>query len=109
MLDGWDWEFLFLTTPPKLAGGNLSLKSIKGKGNQTHSNLSTRAIWTGNPMGNISTTIITLIAGNSFVDFIYKHRHNDRRFALDTREIRNEIEDLPINHPEIIKVYPGRY
>jgi hypothetical protein len=26
---------------------------------------------------------------------------------MDTREIRNEIEDVPINHPEIIKYIRG--
>ncbi len=60
-------------------------------------------------MGNITTTMLILIAGNSDVDFIYKHRHNDRQFTLDTRQIRKEIDDVPINHPEIIKVYSGRY
>jgi len=58
-------------------------------------------------MGNITTTIISLIAGNSDVDFIYKHRHNDRRFTLDTRVIRKEIDDVPINHHEIIKYIRG--
>jgi hypothetical protein len=58
-------------------------------------------------MGNILSTIRNLIAGNSSVDFIYKHRHNDRRFSLDTREIRKEIGDLPINHPEILKYIRG--
>ncbi len=58
-------------------------------------------------MGDISATIINLIAGNSFVDFIYKHRHNDQRFSVDTREIRKEIDDLPINHFEILKYIRG--
>jgi hypothetical protein len=47
--------------------------------------------------------MITLIAANSAIDFIYNHRHNDRRFNLDTRQIRDEIEDVPISHPQIIK------
>ena len=37
------------------------------------------------------------------IDFFYKHRHNDRQFEMDTRKIRKEIEDIPINHPEVIK------
>jgi flagellar biosynthesis protein FlhB len=58
-------------------------------------------------MGSIISTLIVLIAGNSDVDFFYKHRHNDRRFELDTREIRKEIKDVPINHPEILKYIRG--
>jgi hypothetical protein len=59
------------------------------------------------PLGSIINVIIILIISNSEVDFFYKHRHNDRRFGLDTREIRKEIEDVPLNHPEIIKYIRG--
>jgi hypothetical protein len=54
-------------------------------------------------MGNLISTLIILIAGNLGVDFFYKYRHNNRRFELDTKVIRKEIEDVPINHPEILK------
>lgn len=59
------------------------------------------------PLGDITNTIIILIIANSNVDFFYKHRHNDRQFELDTREIRKEIEDVPISHPEVIKYIRG--
>jgi anti-sigma regulatory factor (Ser/Thr protein kinase) len=84
------------------AGGKLDLKSKKGKGTRLKATFQLDHL-DRQPMGNISSTIINLIAGNSFVDFVYKHRHNDRRFTLDTREIRNEIGNLPINHSEILK------
>lgn len=88
------------------AGGKLVLKSIKGEGTRLTATFQLNHL-DRQPMGNISSTIINLIAGNSFVDFIYKHRHNDRRFSLDTREIRKEIGDLPINHFEILKYIRG--
>ena len=59
------------------------------------------------PLGAIISIIVILIISNSQVDFFYKHRHNDRQFGMDTREIRKEIEDVPINHPEIIKYIRG--
>lgn len=59
------------------------------------------------PLGAVINVIIILIISNSQVDFFYKHRHNDRRFGMDTREIRKEIEDVPINHPEVIKYIRG--
>ncbi len=59
------------------------------------------------PLGAIINIIIILIISNSDIDFFYKHRHNDRQFEMDTREIRKEIEDVPINHPEIIKYIRG--
>jgi hypothetical protein len=91
-----------LADAAKRAGGKLYLKSTKGEGTKLKATFQMDHL-DRQPMGNILTTVITLIAGNSFVDFIYKHMHNDRRFSLDTREIRNEIGDLPINHSEILR------
>ena len=95
-----------LANAAEMAGGSLRLKSAKGKGTTLKATFQLSHL-DRQPMGNITTTMLTLIAGNSEVDFIYKHRHNDRRFTLDTRQIRKEIEDVPINHPEIIKYIRG--
>jgi len=88
------------------SGGNLQLKSREGKGTAVKSTFCISSV-DRQPMGDIIGTIIILIAGNSDVDFFYKHRHNDRRFELDTRVIRKEIEDVAINHPEILKYIRG--
>jgi anti-sigma regulatory factor (Ser/Thr protein kinase) len=95
-----------LTNAAQMAGGDLDLKSEKGKGTRLKATFQLDHL-DRQPMGDISATIINLIAGNSFVDFIYKHRHNDQRFSVDTREIRKEIDDLPINHSEILKYIRG--
>ena len=95
-----------LSEAAQRAGGNLHLDSIKGEGTKLTATFQLDHL-DRQPMGNILSTIRNLIAGNSSVDFIYKHRHNDRRFSLDTREIRKEIGDLPINHPEILKYIRG--
>ena len=54
------------------------------------------------PLGNMASTITTLIAGNTDVDFTYRHRHNDREFTLDTREIREELGEVPIGNVNVI-------
>ena len=54
------------------------------------------------PLGDISSTLVTLIAGNKDVDFIYRHEHNGQAYILDTREIKKEIEDIPINHVDVL-------
>jgi anti-sigma regulatory factor (Ser/Thr protein kinase) len=87
-------------------GGNLKLKSAKGKGTNVKATFQLSHL-DRQPMGNITTTLVALIAGNSSVDFLYKHRHNDRQFIFDTRQIRKEIDDLSINHPEILKYIRG--
>lgn len=54
------------------------------------------------PLGNMATTIALLIAGNPDVDFIYKHLVDDKDFNLDTRELREELEDLSLTDPAVI-------
>ena len=39
------------------------------------------------PLGDIASTLVTLIAGNTDVDFIYRHKHNDQEYILDTRHL----------------------
>ena len=88
------------------SGGHLNLESQEGKGTTIKSTFGLSHV-DRQPMGSIISTLIILIAGNSDVDFFYKHRHNDQRFEIDTREIRKEIMDVPINHPEILKYIRG--
>ncbi|HNQ17987.1 MAG TPA: ATP-binding protein [Smithellaceae bacterium] len=91
-----------LANAAKRADGNLILKSARGKGTKITATFQLSHL-DRQPMGNITTTLLVLIAGNSDIDFIYKHRHNDRQFVFDTRQIRKKIDDLPINHPEILR------
>jgi anti-sigma regulatory factor (Ser/Thr protein kinase) len=91
-----------LTDAARTSDGQLDIQSEAGKGTKVTATFRLDHI-DRQPLGNISSTLVSLIATNSDVDFIYVHWHNDRQFKLDTRQIRNEIEDIPIYHPEIIK------
>jgi hypothetical protein len=95
-----------LTKAAETAGGKLLLKSAPGKGTKVTATFQLSHI-DRQPLGNINSTLISLVATNSDVDFFYNHRHNDRRFAFDTRAIRKEIGNVPIQHPEIIKYIRG--
>lgn len=84
------------------AGGHFDLKSQEGEGTTVRASFGLNHI-DRQPLGDIISTLIILIAGNSSVDFVYKRRCNDRQFEMDTRNIRKEIDDIPMNHPEILK------
>jgi anti-sigma regulatory factor (Ser/Thr protein kinase) len=84
------------------AGGKLDLTSTKGKGTKLKATFQLDHL-DRQPMGDIISTLIILIAGNCDIDFLYRHRHNERQFEMDTRDIRKEIDDIPINHSEILK------
>jgi hypothetical protein len=54
------------------------------------------------PVGDMVSTITTLIMGNADIDFVYSHIVDGREFNLDTREIRSEIADLSLTNPLVI-------
>jgi hypothetical protein len=49
------------------------------------------------PLGDIGQTIITLIVGNPEIDFIFEHKRNGHTYCLDTRIIRVQLNEMPIN------------
>ncbi|MCI8662113.1 MAG: sensor histidine kinase [Hungatella sp.] len=53
------------------------------------------------PLGDINTTIHTLVIYHPETDFVYRYRYNDRSFTLDTREFRQVLGDIPFASPEI--------
>ena len=55
------------------------------------------------PMGDIAGTITCLIMGNPEVDIVYKHEVDGKSFELDTRQIREELQGVPINTPRVIR------
>ncbi|MBN1471933.1 MAG: sensor histidine kinase [Syntrophaceae bacterium] len=95
-----------LSDAAQRAGGNFHLNSIKGKGTNLKVTFELNHI-DRQPLGDIVGTLIILIAGNCDVDFLFRHRNNQRHFEMDTREIRKEIDDIPFNHPEILKYIRG--
>jgi len=55
------------------------------------------------PMGNLRDTILTLVVGEPNVDFVFEVETDGVVFVLDTREVKKELQDVPINHPEVVK------
>lgn len=54
------------------------------------------------PLGDIHTTIHTLIVYHPETDFLYQYRYNDCSFVLDTREFRQILGDgIPFDMPDI--------
>ena len=54
------------------------------------------------PLGDISSTIHTLIVFNEKIDFVYTYRYDGRSFTLDTREMRAILgTDVSFAGPEV--------
>lgn len=54
------------------------------------------------PLGDIISTLVTLIQGHPDIDFIFNHSLSERLISLDTREMREVLGDLPLDTFEIL-------
>lgn len=54
------------------------------------------------PLGDIISTITTLIQGHPNVDFLFSHARGDGCVSLDTREMRRVLEDIPLDSFEVL-------
>ncbi|MCF8303991.1 MAG: ATP-binding protein [Bacteroidales bacterium] len=81
-------------------GGHIDIHSEPGKGTKV------RSIFTYDhidrpALGDISGTIITLVAANPEIDLIYTHTAQNGKYCFDTREIKAALEDMKISNPKI--------
>ena len=54
------------------------------------------------PLGDMASTITTLIMGNPLIDFVYTHVIDAEDFTLDTRELKEGSEDQSLTDPVLI-------
>ena len=54
------------------------------------------------PLGDIISTVVTLIQGHPNVDFVLHHQLEDKEIVLDTRELRAVLEDVPLDTFEVL-------
>lgn len=91
----------FFKQAAESAGGSFSMMSEEGKGTAV-----TAVFQLSNidrmPLGDMSSTIHTLVVFNEEIRFIYTYRYDDREFVLDTREIREILgEGISLKDPEV--------
>lgn len=84
------------------SNGELKIMTDEGKGTSVtvtfqHDHIDRK------PLGDIAETIGILIFCHPEKDFIYEHNRDGNIYSLNTREIREELGNIPINSPDIIK------
>ncbi|MDZ7303536.1 MAG: ATP-binding protein [candidate division KSB1 bacterium] len=87
----------------RMSSGYLEIRSNPQKGTKVqatfqHSHIDRK------PLGDVGSTLLTLIAGNPQIDFIYCHIKNGMSFRLDSREIKAQLQDNDLASPEGLKV-----
>jgi hypothetical protein len=54
------------------------------------------------PLGNMRDTLITLMSGHPQLDLLYEHRKEGKTFSLDTREIKADLGEIPLDAPAVV-------
>jgi len=83
------------------AGGTFSIESEPGRGTEL-----TATFEAGHldkpPLGDMPATVTTLIQGSPEIDFVYRHTAPGGEASLDTRALREALDGVPLDTPEIL-------
>jgi signal transduction histidine kinase len=90
-----------LAQSAKETGGSITIESKEYEGTVVNADFKPSHI-DMKPLGNIADTLIVLITGNPQIDFVFSFAGNNDTFSFDTREIKAELEGIPINSPSVI-------
>ncbi|SHJ81911.1 ATP-binding protein [Paramaledivibacter caminithermalis] len=82
--------------------GTFYIDSAKGKGTYVKATFKHSHI-DRVPLGNMADTMVVLISSNTNIDFVYKHKKNDKIYMLDTKEIKEVLGEVPINSIEVLE------
>jgi hypothetical protein len=83
-------------------GGSFSITSKMGIGTTVSVTFGLSNI-DRQPLGDIPGVLVALITGNPDVDFRYTHRTGHGCYEMDTKSIRKELEDIPIQRIEVLQ------
>jgi hypothetical protein len=84
----------------EMTGGSFEVKSELEKGTKVSAVFGLNHI--DRPvMGDLVGTLLILICSSDEIDYVFKHKTPEGEFELDTREVRQTLENVPINHPDV--------
>ncbi len=59
------------------------------------------------PLGDTVSTVTTLIQGHPDTDFLFRHAFDGKEVSLDTRELREALEGVPLNDFSVLEWING--
>jgi hypothetical protein len=83
----------------EMAEGKFDIQSVLGEGTILNASFKLDSI-DRMPLGNLVETIMTVL--NPKIDFVWKYSINDNEFIFDTREVKKELDGIPIDSLEIM-------
>lgn len=55
------------------------------------------------PMGNLGATLSALVCGSPEAEFVLRRRRGADEYVFDTRRLRDELEGMPLNVPQVLQ------
>lgn len=83
-------------------GGKFEIKSKPGEGTELNALFYSQHI-DFTPLGDVVSTLLTLIQGHPEKDFLFLHKYSKTEVKLDTRELREQLGDIPLSTYDVIK------
>ncbi len=84
----------------EMTGGKLDIESKVGVGTKVKAYFKTDHL-DFTPVGDMTSTMISLITMNLHIDFLYRRKVDDKEFTVDTRQLKEILGDVPLNEPSI--------
>lgn len=86
----------------EMTGGSFRIESRPGEGTLTEAAYAYSHI-DRMPLGDMASTISTLVSGNESIDFIFTYQKDSSIFCLDTRELREVMAEIPLSSREVLE------
>lgn len=84
----------------EMTGGRLEIESEVGVGTKVRAYFKTDHL-DFTPVGDMTSTMISLITMNQHIDFLYRRKLDNKEFTVDTRQLKEILGDVPLNEPSI--------
>ena len=85
----------------EMSGGEFAITSEKGVGTTTSATFQLDHI-DRPPLGDLADSIVALVTDLGDSNLICTYSVENEKFVFDTREVRAELEDIPMDNPEIL-------
>lgn len=84
----------------EMTGGNFKIESELGIGTKVTATYGLNHL--DRPiMGDLVGTLLLLICSSEEINYVFKHQTPSGVFVLDTRDVRQTLENVPISNPEV--------
>lgn len=101
----------FLKMLAEMTGGDVKVTSVCAENAEEHGTALNAKFGKKHvdfiPMGDIITTVKTLIQGYPDINFTYHHRNGDKEVLLACDKLKEILGEIPLNEPEILEWIGG--